>query len=153
MTTDVTKTEEKTGVVQPIKTSEIDWTALETKWREQREAAAAARKLERAVLLEALRGKGITVLEARYDGYADSGNVGALAVNPEDAEIGDIASRLADFIWGTAYGLHPGFEINDGGEGSFSWDMKSDRIDIDHADFYTERNEYVSIKGTPSILV
>ena len=143
MTTDVTKTEDKAGAVQPVKPREIDWTALEAKWQEQRETEAAARKLERAVLLEALRGKGITVLEARYDGYADSGNVGALAVNPEDAEIGDIASRLADFIWGTAYGLHPGFEINDGGEGSFSWDMKSDRIDIDHADFYTERNEYL----------
>ena len=143
MTTDVTKTEDKAGAVQPVKPREIDWTAIEAKWQEQREAEATARKLERAVLLEALRGKGITVLEARYDGYADSGNVGALAVNPEDAEIGDIASRLADFIWGTAYGLHPGFEINDGGEGSFSWDMKSDRIDIDHADFYTERNEYL----------
>ena len=143
MTTDVTKTEDKAGAVQPVKPREIDWTAIEAKWQEQRETEAAARKLERAVLLEALRGKGITVLEARYDGYADSGNVGALAFNPEDAEIGDIASRLADFIWGTAYGLHPGFEINDGGEGSFSWDMKSDRIDIDHADFYTERNEYL----------
>ena len=143
MTTDVTKTEGKAGAVQPVKPREIDWTAIEAKWQEQRETEAAARKLERGVLLEALRGKGITVLEARYDGYADSGNVGALAVNPEDAEIGDIASRLADFIWGTAYGLHPGFEINDGGEGSFSWDMKSDRIDIEHADFYTERNEYL----------
>ena len=143
MTTDVTKTEDGAGAVQPVKPREIDWTAIEAKWQEQRETEAAARKLERGVLLEALRGKGITVLEARYDGYADSGNVGALAVNPEDAEIGDIASRLADFIWGTAYGLHPGFEINDGGEGSFSWDIETDRIDLDHADFYTERNEYL----------
>ena len=143
MTTDNTKTEGQTEAVQPVVPREIDWTAIEAKWQEQREAEAEARKLERAVLLEALRGKGITVLEARYDGYADSGNVGALAVNPEDAEIGDIAARVTDFIWGTAYGLHPGFEINDGGEGSFSWDIETDRIDIEHADFYTERNEYL----------
>ena len=102
MTTDNTKTEGQTEAVQPVVPREIDWTAIEAKWQEQRETEAAARKLERAVLLEALRGKGITVLEARYDGCADSGNVGALAVNPEDAEIGDIASRLADFIWGRA---------------------------------------------------
>ena len=104
MTTDVTKTEDGAGAVQPVKPREIDWTAFEAKWQEQRETEAAARKLERGILLEALRGKGITLLEARYDGYADSGNVGALAVNPEDAEIGDIAARLTDFIWGTAYG-------------------------------------------------
>ena len=141
MATDNTKTEGQTEAVPPVVPR--DWTAIEAKWQEQREADAAKRKLERVGLLEALRGKGCRCIEALYDGYGDSGNVGEIALNPKTADLGDIETRLSDFIWGTAYGLHPGFEINDGGEGSFRWDIKSDCIDIDHADFYTERNEYL----------
>ena len=40
MTTDVTKTEDKAGAVQPVKPREIDWTAIEAKWQEQREGEA-----------------------------------------------------------------------------------------------------------------
>ena len=117
MTTDNTRTEGQTEAVQPVVPREIDWTAIEPKWQEQREADAAKRKLERVGLLEALRGKEITSIEARYDGYGDSGNVGEIALNPKTADLGDIETRLSDFIWGMAYNLHPGFENNDGWRG------------------------------------
>lgn len=142
MTTDITKTEGQTGAIQPVATREINWTAIEASWQEQREAEAAARKLERVALLEALRGMEITSLEAWYDGYGDSGNVGEINLNPKTTDLGDLRVRMEDFIWGMAYGLHPGFENNDGAEGSFTWDVTADRIDIDHANFYTARDEY-----------
>ena len=120
----------------------IDWTALEAKWQAQREAEAAARKIERGVLLELLRGKGVTRVEAPYDGCGDSGNVGEIALQPEGVECDDLNNRLQDFIWGMAYDLHPGFEINDGAEGTLTWDVTADRIDIEHANFYTDRHDY-----------
>ncbi len=142
MTTNPLKTEAQTDAVQINAPSEIDWTAIDANWQKRRDAEAAAGQLERVALLEALRGKGIVVVEARYDGYADSGNVGEIDLSPEDADLDDLAGRLQDFIWSTAYGLHPGFEIDDGAEGTFSWDITADRIDIDHANFYTERDEH-----------
>ena len=147
MTTDITKTEEpagasQTGAVQPVAVHEIDWTALEVKWQKEREAVAAERKLERVALLEVLRDKEVTNVEAGYDGYGDSGNVGEIDFSAKEANMDDLQERLSDFIWGMAYGLHPGFENNDGGEGTFLWDVKTDRIDIEHANFYTERDEY-----------
>ena len=63
-------------------------------------------------------------------------------MTPDSVKLGDLEARLADFVWEIAYNLHPGFEINDGGEGTLTWDVESDRINVDHADFYTARNEY-----------
>ena len=120
----------------------IDWTAMEARWQAQREAEAAVRKIERGALLVVLRGKGVTRVEARYDGYGDSGNVGEIDIAPEGVDIDDLKPRLQDFIWGMAYDLHPGFETNDGAEGTVTWDVTADRIDIDHASFYTDRHDY-----------
>ena len=121
----------------------INWTRIEARIEADRKAAAAARKIERAALCVAFRDRGVTGLDARYDGYADSGNVGEITHIPAEVEIDDLRSRLEDFIWGVAYELHPGFEINDGAEGSFCWDIGVDRIDVDHATFYTARDEHL----------
>lgn len=121
----------------------IDRSALNARWEEQRQAEAQRLKAERAVLLEALRKKGIDGIEAWYDGYGDSGNVGEIALTPAGATLGALAPRVADFIWDVAYGQHPGFEINDGGEGCLVWDLAANRVDLEHADFYTARNEYL----------
>lgn len=120
----------------------IDRAALNARWEEQRRAAAQRLKEERAALLAKLRALGITALEAWYDGYGDSGNVGEIVLRPAGAGLGDLESRLADFIWDVAYGQHPGFEVNDGGEGCVIWDMAANRIDLKHADFYTARTDY-----------
>ena len=127
---------------QGVAVPSIDWTAFEARWQAQREAEAAARKIERGALLVVLRGKGVTRVEAPYDGYGDSGNVGEIAIAPEGVDIDDLNTRLQNFIWGMAYDLHPGFETNDGAEGTVTWDVTADRIDIDHASFYTDRHDY-----------
>ena len=126
----------------PASAPAIDWEALNAKWKAEREKAREKLNAERAGLLKALREKGVEEIEACYDGYADSGNVQGIEVTPDSVKLGDLEARLADFVWGIAYNLHPGFEINDGGEGTLTWDVESDRINVDHADFYTARNEY-----------
>jgi len=109
----------------------------------ERVAADEACKAERAALLPLLRERGIQHIEAQYDGYGDSGNVSDIALTPEDATLDDLQSRVSDLVWDVAYGLHPGFEINDGGEGTLTWDVVADRIDVDHANFYTGRDEFL----------
>ena len=137
MTTDKTNTagaaaQEK----ETVKVAANDRNAVQARWAQEREA-------ERTTLAETLRGAGAARIVAHYDGYGDSGNVHGITVSPDSAEIGDIKARLADFVWDVAYGLNPGFENNDGGEGTVTWDIAADRIDVDHANFYTERDEYL----------
>ena len=64
-------------------------------------------------------------------------------MTPDSAQLGDLEPQLADFVWAMAYDLHPGFENNDGGEGALTWNVVEDRIDVDHANFYTDRNDYL----------
>ena len=124
------------------KSSAIDWAAINARWEAEREKARVQMKKDRAELLAALRALGVEEIEACYDGYADSGNVQGIAVTPDSVTLGDLEPRLSDFVWGMAYDLHPGFEVNDGGEGTLTWTVVEDRIDLDHADFYTARDEY-----------
>ena len=135
-------TAEPTPAVE-TRTQQFDWAEINARLERQREEARARLKVERAELLALLRGRNVEEIEACYDGYADSGNVGEITVNPAGLGIPDIEERLKDFVWGVAYNLHPGFEINDGGEGTVTWDVVKDRIDVDHADFYTARNEHL----------
>jgi len=133
MTTDSTK---------PASIPAIDWAAVQARWEAQRREARERLKAARADLLKALRDKGVEEIEATYDGYADSGNVQGIEVVPAGIDLGDLETRLADFVWGIAYDIHPGFENNDGGEGFLTWNVAEDRIDVEHADFYTARNEH-----------
>ncbi len=121
----------------------IDWTAVEARMKKARAEAAERRKETRAELLAELRGRGVEEVEAQYDGYGDSGNVNSVVASPRRVDIGDIETRLMDFVWDVAYGLHPGFEINEGAEGTFTWDIATDRIDVEHAGFRTERDDYL----------
>ncbi len=121
----------------------IDWPAIEARLKKARAEAAERLKETRTNLLADLCARGVEEVEAQYDGYGDSGNVNSVAVRPKLVDIGDIEARLMDFVWDVAYGLHPGFEINEGGEGTLTWNVTEDRIDVDHASFYTERDEYL----------
>ena len=112
-------------------------------WAERERKAEEARQKERAELKDLLRAKGVERVEAGYDGYGDSGNVNNVAVSPEKVEVKEVETRLADFIWATAYNLNPGFEIDDGGEGTLTWDVAKDRIDVRHVAFIYESFESV----------
>ncbi len=112
-------------------------------WAERERKAEEARQKERAELRDLLRASGVERVEAGYDGYGDSGNVNHVAVLPKESEAKEPATRIADFIWTTAYNLNPGFEIDDGGEGILTWDVVKDRIDVKHVAFIYESFESV----------
>ena len=120
----------------------IMWAEIEARAEAQRAAARREMCDERAALLEELRAAGVIRIEAQYDGYGDSGNVSDIIETPREVDVRCLMVRLTDFFWQVACDLHPGFENNDGGEGTITWDMASDRINVDHADFYTAREEY-----------
>ena len=124
------------GDNRPKTSATADWAARERK-------AEEARQRERIELRDLLRTKGVERVEAGYDGYGDSGNVNHVAVSPTDVEVKELATRLADFIWAIAYNLNPGFEIDDGGEGTLTWDIGKDRIDVNHVAFIYDSIESV----------
>lgn len=50
----------------------------------------------------------------------------------------DLSSQLDEFTWAFAYQQHPGFENNEGGYGTLTWDLTKDGIDLDHADRFVD---------------
>lgn len=99
--------------------------------RLEEEAAQSARRVD---LLGKLRAAGLTRIEARYDGYGDSGNV----VDITGGMGNELEEAVSTFVWDFAYGRHPGFENSEGGQGTLTWDTASDRITLRHEDNYIE---------------
>ena len=82
---------------------------------------------------------GITEVTAEYEGYGDSGNIEDVTVQPVGIALPDeLCTKLGDFAWSVAYHQHPGFENNEGGYGTLTWDVIADSITLDHADRYVE---------------
>jgi len=117
-------------------TTNTDFASTMEKWAAERDAE---NKEVRAKLLAQLRALGVTAVTAEYEGYGDSGNVEDVTLVPSDISLpADLANQLDDFAWGFAYQQHPGFENNDGGYGTLSWDLVKDSIDLDHADRFVD---------------
>ncbi|MEM7670426.1 MAG: DUF6878 family protein, partial [Pseudomonadota bacterium] len=107
----------------------MDYSEMMEKWRIEREAAL---KTTRADLLAALRALGVTEVIAEYEGYGDSGNVEDITLQPNDlTPDSDLMRKLEDFAWSFAYNQHPGFENNEGGYGTLTWDVAGDSITLD----------------------
>lgn len=116
--------------------SQIDYAALFAQQRAEREAE---NRVTRTALLADMRALGITEKIAEYEGYGDSGNVEDVTVQPAGIVLpGDLSSRLEDFAWMIAYLQYPGFENNEGGYGTLTWDVTGDSITLDHANRYIE---------------
>lgn len=92
---------------------------------------------ERASLLVRLRKAGLSVVEAQYNGYGDSGDVEDITSGMDD----DLEKAVSEFVWDFAYSRHPGFEQNEGGQGIFTWDIEADSIVLDHGDNYIETEQ------------
>lgn len=106
------------------------------RWQAEREAA---NKAARGELLPQLRALGIAQVIAEYEGYGDSGNIEDVTVLPAGITLPDeFCTKLGDFAWSVAYHQHPGFENNEGGYGTLTWDVTADSIALDHADRYVE---------------
>lgn len=116
---------------------------LERQARERNELLAE----KRSTLLPKLRKADIEQIEATYDGYGDSGNIEDVILLPEGVR-GSAGLRstqleeLQDFLWDVAYGLHPGFEINEGGFGEISWDLRTDKISVSHSERFIDTQRY-----------
>ena len=115
---------------------QINFAETMAKWQAEREAA---NKAARSELLPQLRALRITEVVAEYEGYGDSGNIEDVTVQPAGIELpGDLRTKVEDFAWSVAYHQHPGFENNEGGYGTLTWDVTADSITLDHADRYVE---------------
>ena len=106
---------------------------------ESQRRAAEQRVETRAALLTELRALGVTGIDVQYEGYGDSGNVEDVLVTPDTITLTEeMRRRIEDFGWDFAYALSPGFENNEGGYGTLTWDIAADSITLDHADRYVE---------------
>jgi len=106
---------------------------------ESQRHAAEQRVQTRAALLTELRALGVRSIEVQYEGYGDSGNVEDVVVTPDTIALTeDLRRRVEDFGWDFAYALSPGFEDNEGGYGTLTWDVTADSITLDQADRYVE---------------
>jgi len=106
---------------------------------ETQRRAAEQRVETRAALLSELRALGVRSIEVQYEGYGDSGNVEDVVVTPDTIALTEVLRlRVEDFGWDFAYALSPGFENNEGGYGTLTWDIAADSITLDHADRYVE---------------
>ena len=119
-----------------------DYVALAAKWRKEREETL---RETRVPLLKQLRELGVAQVEVQYDGYGDSGNVHDITLTGATESLDDDLNRkIEDFGWMMAHHQHPGFENNDGGYGTLTWDIAEDKISLDHADRYVETNHTFS---------
>jgi hypothetical protein len=110
---------------------------------QSRRDAAEVTKTQRAGLRARLQALGVTQITARYDGYSDSGNSELSGLTPEGTELDDaLTTSLEDLFWRVAYGLHPGFENNEGGDGEIDWDVETDVMNVEHRDRYIEFNTF-----------
>jgi len=66
-------------------------------------------------------------------------NVEDVTVQPAEIKLPEaLVTAVGDFAWSLAYHHHPGFENNEGGYGTLTWDLRNDSITLDHADRYVE---------------
>ena len=116
--------------------SQINFAETMSKWQAERDAV---NKSARSALLPQLRALGVIEVIAEYEGYGDSGNVEDVTVQPARIELpDDLRAKVEEFAWCFAYHQHPGFENNEGGYGTLTWDVTADSITLDHADRYVE---------------
>lgn len=126
-------------------------------------------KILRPKIREKLLSLRVKHASCSYSGYGDSGDVEDVTLTVQDGippldamTITDVASLvgpelthlthshnnlrevLAEFFWATAYSLYPGFENNDGGQGEFTWDLVSDKLELDHGNNWTETSHTVT---------
>lgn len=94
----------------------------------------------------------LTQIEVDYSGGGDSGSIDSVSFHPGlDAMPGqavtdhDALDRLIDGLaWDIAYGQNPGFEINEGGQGTVTCAVVDGEwtVSLHHEENFIQTNEY-----------
>jgi hypothetical protein len=104
---------------------------VETKYENHRRLVSQRISLREKILTSKLLGAtDENIVTVTYDGYGDSGQIQECNLPescPEHTEV-------QEYLWQLMWQLHSGFENNEGGQGTISWDLNEDKIVIDHED-------------------
>lgn len=116
----------------------------------------------RELFFVALQARGVTSVEIRYEGSGDSGGIEDRTVLPDGTDLSDEimllvadwhqeklvtkAMPLIEALDETAMQLvereHGGWENNEGGGGTVTFDVEPREILVEHHDYYIQRDEY-----------
>ncbi len=86
----------------------------------------------RSEVLEKLRQLGVQTVMAPYDGCGDSGQI----ETPDFGSVevpGALVTAVQDLFYDFLEEFYGGWEINEGSFGTFEWDLKADRINLEHS--------------------
>lgn len=86
-------------------------------------------------LIKSLRDWGMTSASATYSGSGDSGSIDAITAYNGETAVALTAEQteLIDaLVWSALEATHPGFEINDGGDGEVTIDVATGTVVIGH---------------------
>lgn len=86
-------------------------------------------------MIRALRDWGLTSATATYSGSDDQGNIDAITAFSDDEAVQLTAEQtevIDTLVWTALEATHPGFEINDGGDGEVSIDVATGTVVIGH---------------------
>lgn len=134
------------------------------KWEEERIERREELAREKHSVMTVLRDHGIKYVSISYNGYGDSGQIDEIKVygaerttapdGPYDSEhaidMPDVVvtlpehtgqkleTLLDEYGWRLAYDTNPGFENNDGGQGTILFDVDENKITIEHGTNFTE---------------
>lgn len=104
---------------------------------EERKAKKALLKTKEELRV-ALVAAGVAFASADYQGEGDDGNVedsSYVDANKEEAGVDDdLDVKFRNFAWECAYSAHPGFENNDGGRGTVTFNVAENKVIIEHFD-------------------
>ena len=143
-----------------------DWLA---EYKEGCKSAAECLAFNKAQIFPLLKSVGITVVMVGYSGCGDSGQIDDRLVIVRELQSGPapkileakVTLRVPSFHGGNATEQtlslreafehlcwmllvteHAGWEMNEGGEGTFTFDARSELIELEHTQFHTESDSY-----------
>ena len=122
----------------------IEQIVAEMQRAEERERRETNDRL-RDQILPRFRSLGVANIEVAYSGYGDSGAIdGVQYRGPTGIRVDrtTIPVQLIEDLEQCVYTyLPPGFEINDGGQGSLTIDVQAAKVTIQHQENYTDSRE------------
>ena len=96
-------------------------------------------------ILPQFRTLGVANIEVSYSGYGDSGAIDGVQyrdIAGIRVDRAPIPTQLVEDLESCVYEfLPPGFEINDGGQGSLTIDVPNAKVTIQHQENYTDSRE------------